>query len=544
MAKKKKNFFQKLRGNMAFNVIGGLIGLMTIFGVAISLIAYFSFSESYKSEYAVNTYHMADSVTPLVNGDHIDDYLNGGYTDEYAKTEQDLQTSCFKLNVSLIYVIKVDTTDYGRFTSIWNSVNNSVDDSKYTPWELGYQRNTSNDEYRAKYEKLYNKESLYETVFRFNTTDGQHPHITTLVPVRDSYGDVVAILCVQRPINEMAKKMIPHVIAIVASAVGMAVMVCVFAGLYINIAVIKPVNKISKETARFAKKSSLGEPLGDMSRYDVILDLAHSIDAMEQDTVNYIESITQITAEKEKIGAELSIASQIQQDSLPDVANNFKDNKYFNIFASMDPAKEVGGDFYNAFLIDDDHLGLIMADVSGKGVPAALFMMVTNVLISNTAQMGQRPSETLEYVNKMICLHNRAGMFVTVWLGILELSTGKLISTNAGHENPIIYRKGGMFEEIVEKHGFVIGGMPGMKYVEQEMTLNKGDKLFLYTDGLPEATNADNQMFKIERAIKTLNKCKEKSPEEILSSMSKEVNKFVGDAPQFDDLTMMCIEIK
>ena len=544
MAKKKKNFFQKLRGNMAFNVIGGLIGLMTIFGVAISLIAYFSFSESYKSEYAVNTYHMADSVTPLVNGDHIDDYLNGGYTDEYAKTEQDLQTSCFKLNVSLIYVIKVDTTDYGRFTSIWNSVNNKVDDSKYTPWELGYQRNTSNDEYRAKYEKLYNKESLYETVFRFNTTDGQHPHITTLVPVRDSYGDVVAILCVQRPINEMAKKMIPHVIAIVASAVGMAVMVCVFAGLYINIAVIKPVNKISKETARFAKKSSLGEPLGDMSRYDVILDLAHSIDAMEQDTVNYIESITQITAEKEKIGAELSIASQIQQDSLPDVANNFKDNKYFNIFASMDPAKEVGGDFYNAFLIDDDHLGLIMADVSGKGVPAALFMMVTNVLISNTAQMGQRPSETLEYVNKMICLHNRAGMFVTVWLGILELSTGKLISTNAGHENPIIYRKGGMFEEIVEKHGFVIGGMPGMKYVEQEMTLNKGDKLFLYTDGLPEATNADNQMFKIERVIKTLNKCKEKSPEEILSSMSKEVNKFVGDAPQFDDLTMMCIEIK
>lgn len=529
---------------MALNVIGALVGLMAIFGVAISLIAYFSFSESYKNEYAVNTYHMADSVTPYINGDHLDDYLAGDRVDEYAKTEQDLQTSCFKLNVSLIYVIKVDTTDYGRFTSIWNSVNNSVDDSKYTPWELGYQRNTSNDEYRAKYEKLYNKESLYETVFRFNTTDGQHPHITTLVPVRDSYGDVVAILCVQRPINEMANKMVPYVIAIIASAVGMAIVICVFAGLYINFVVIKPINKISKETTRFAKESSLSEPLGDISKYEVILDLAHSIDAMEQDTVNYIENITQITAEKEKIGAELSIASQIQQDSLPDVANIFKDNKHFSIFASMDPAKEVGGDFYNAFLIDDDHLGLIMADVSGKGVPAALFMMVTNVLISNTAQMGQRPSETLEYVNKMICLHNRAGMFVTVWLGILELSTGKLISTNAGHENPIIYRKGGMFEEIVEKHGFVIGGMPGMKYVEQEMTLNKGDKLFLYTDGLPEAMNADNQMFKIERAIKTLNKCKEKSPEEILSSMSKEVNKFVGDAPQFDDLTMMCIEIK
>ena len=210
----------------------------------------------------------------------------------------------------------------------------------------------------------------------------------------------------------------------------------------------------------------------------------------------------------------------------------------------MDPAKEVGGDFYNFKFVDDDHLAIIIADVSGKGVPAALMMMVTNILIANRAKMGGKPSQTLEYANKDLYDHNSSSMFVTAWLGILELSTGRLVSANAGHEDPVVYRKGGLFMPVEEKHGFVLGTMADSKYINQEIILNKGDKLFLFTDGLTEATNANGQQYRPARMLRALNAHKEEHPEELLNSVRKDVNDFVKDAPQFDDLTMLCLELK
>ena len=210
----------------------------------------------------------------------------------------------------------------------------------------------------------------------------------------------------------------------------------------------------------------------------------------------------------------------------------------------MDPAREVGGDFYNFFLIDDDHLALVMADVSGKGIPGALFMMVTNILLSDRINTGDTPAEVLAAMNNGICEHNQADMFETVWLGILEISTGKIIAANAGHEYPAIFRKDGEFELFKDKHGFVLGGMPGMKYKEYELQLNEGDKLFLYTDGLPEATNIENQMLGTDGMIDALNRYKDGTPKEIIENVQKTVEVFVGEADQFDDLTMLCIEIK
>lgn len=171
-------------------------------------------------------------------------------------------------------------------------------------------------------------------------------------------------------------------------------------------------------------------------------------------------------------------------------------------------------------------------------------MMVTNIIVGNRARLGGTPGEILEFVNKNICEHNHTGMFVTVWLGILELSTGKLISANAGHEDPIIYRKGKEYQSVKEKHGFVIGGFDGVKYPNQEIQLSKGDKIFVFTDGLSEATNKKDQMYTIDRILKALNNNKDKSPKDTLESVTKDVAKFVGDAPQFDDLTMLCVELK
>lgn len=541
------NVFKKIRSNMSLHVIGALVGLISLFGVVISLIGYFALENAYRREYSTSTYHMADSVTTDVNGDHLGDYLfeNEATKAEYELTKQKLQTDCYKLNVSIIYVIVVDTTDYGSFTSVFNLVYNELDNSNYTPWVLGYQRKTTNDEYREKYRALYEKRSAYETIFRTNTTDGQHPHITTLVPIFGSNKAVAGLLCIQRPMNEMNKAMLPYILTIVLSVAALCVIISLLSTIFINKAIIKPIKQVSTEAARFAKESSLSTPLGQISRYEVISDLAGSIDSMESDTLKHIDSLTAITAEKEKIGAELNIASSIQRASLPSVDGILKGRTDFDIAASMDPAKEIGGDFYNFLFVDDDHLAFMIADVSGKGVPAALFMMVSTIILANRCQMGGTPAEILEYANENIYNHNEAGMFVTAWLGILELSTGELISANAGHEDPVIYRKkSDRFTPSMENHGFVIGGMSGLHYVNQKTKLEKGDKIFLFTDGLSEATNKDHQMFSVPRIVKALNENKDKSPKQILEGMTASVNAFVGEEPQFDDLTMLCLELK
>ncbi len=519
---------------------------MVVFGAAISVIGYFSFRNSFENEYASVTHRMADTTAINVNGDHIQEYLDDvpEYTLEYASTNTVLDKSCKALNVSLIYVIKVDTSDYGKFVSIFNVVNNEVDNTNYSPWELGYERKTSNDEYRAKYKSLYEKKSTFETVFRNHTTDGQHRHITTIVPVKDSSDNVTALLCMQRPIEEMEKAFLPQLIFIIAAISVISIFIIVGSTLFINLSIVRPLSKVSKEARRFAKDSRVENPLGKISRYDDIQLLATSIDSMEVEMIDYINNLTNATAEKEKMGAELNIASQIQQSSIPQVFPAFPDRKDFNIYAKMDPAKEVGGDFYNFFLIDEDHIALVIADVSDKGVPAALFMMVTNILISERTKMFKDPAKVLEYVNRDLCLHNQSSMFVTVWLGILEISTGKLVTSNAGHEDPIICHKGKYFEVKPEQHGFVLGALPQSKYQNQETTIGKGDKIFVFTDGVSEAKNKNKEMFGIERTLNSLNKNKEKSPEEIIHSVKADIDEFVNDAPQFDDLTMLSLELK
>lgn len=236
---------------------------------------------------------------------------------------------------------------------------------------------------------------------------------------------------------------------------------------------------------------------------------------------------------------ELNMATEIQTGMLPSIFPAFPERPEFDIHASMDPAKEVGGDFYDFFMIDDDHLGIVIADVSGKGVPAALFMMSSKILINDHALMGGSPAEILERVNKQVCANNDAHMFVTVWLGILEISTGKLTTASAGHEYPIINTTG-KYVMLKDKHGLAIGAFEMSKYKNTEIQLKKGDSIFVYTDGVAEATDANNQLFGTDRTVEALNAIpKGASQKEILAGVRAAVDAFVKEAPQFDDLTMV-----
>ena len=246
--------------------------------------------------------------------------------------------------------------------------------------------------------------------------------------------------------------------------------------------------------------------------------------------------------EEERITKELNMAASIQAGALPNIFPAFPDRKEFDIYATMTPAKEVGGDFYDFFMVDDNHLGMVIADVSDKGVPAALFMMSAKTIIASHARMGKSPKETLMASNAALCVNNAEKMFVTVWLGILELSSGKLVCSNAGHEYPAIRGEDGVFRIFRDKHGLMVGGYAKAKYTEYELTLAPGDAVFVYTDGVPEANNAAGEFYGMERLEAVLGRASQASPKGILESVKADVDRFVNGAKQFDDLTMLCVE--
>ena len=262
----------------------------------------------------------------------------------------------------------------------------------------------------------------------------------------------------------------------------------------------------------------------------------------EKDAGDPVRGVVSMISELDRLDKELELAADIQANTLPTNFPPFPERTEFDLYASMMPAKEVGGDFYDFFMIDRDHLALVIADVSGKGVPAALFMMVSKSLIKNQLMSGCDPAAALESVNQQLCERNSSMMFVTVWTAVLEISTGRGTACNAGHENPEIRRGGGGFELLRYKHGMSLGVSKKAKYENREFEMRPGDCVFVYTDGVPEATRADNEMFGSERLADTLNRNADAAPEELIRRMSGEVSLFADGAPQFDDITMLCLK--
>ena len=535
---------RKIRSNMAIYITSSVVSLLVLFGIIVCISGIVSFTNAFDEMNSTTTFHMAYTAASLVNGDHIKAYLAGEEPEEYARTKRILDAYCHRMSVSLIYVIDVDQSDYERFVSVFNAVDNTVDDSNYVPWEIGHKRETTNEEYRKNYEALYAKEKEYATIYRLRPGQGLKPHITTIVPVTNSEGDVTALLCIQRPIHELETAIIRFMLHIVVIVLIMGALASHLAARSLAKWVFIPIKRVSDEASRFARENTKGEELGDVSRFEEIDTLSRSIDKMETDMVNYIENLTAYTAERERIGMELSFAKNIQHSSLPAKFPAFPDRTDFDIYAYMKPAREVGGDFYNFRLLDDDHLAMWIGDVSDKGVPAALFMMAINIVINNRASMGGTPAEIMAFVNNNICEHNEANLFVTIWLGILEISTGRLTFVNAGHEEPALYRKGGSFELYKTKHNVAVGVFPDIEYTSYDIHLGRGDKLFVYTDGVPEATDMFDKLYTTGRMLEALNKYRDGSPQEILEGMNKSVKEFVGDRPQFDDLTMLGFELK
>ncbi|MDO5573852.1 MAG: SpoIIE family protein phosphatase [bacterium] len=362
-------------------------------------------------------------------------------------------------------------------------------------------------------------------------------------------GKMVAYVCADISMDQVMTdraKFLKTIVLILAT------ITVVFMLLYlwlVNGMIVRPINQLSVETARFVAAKNGADGIGEEIRQfeihtgDEIENLADAIKTMEEDIDRYIENLTQVTAEKERIGAELNVATQIQASMLPSIFPPFPTRDEFDLYATMNPAKEVGGDFYDFFLTDEDHLVIVIADVSGKGVPAALFMVIAKTLIKNQMQVEKDPQEVFNKVNLQLCENNEAGMFVTAWMGVLEISTGSFTYVNAGHNPPLLKRADGAFEYLSMKPGFVLAGFDEVRYQQTELQLYTGDILYLYTDGVVEATDTHSELYGDSRLQAVLNQNRDKSATELLKAVKKDVDSFVGEAVQFDDMTMLGLRI-
>lgn len=367
--------------------------------------------------------------------------------------------------------------------------------------------------------------------------------VSAAYPIYTSDGEVAAFGCVDISMNAIKAESRAFSIMLFIITIAIGLILTVIYILAIKRAVVSPINKLADAATSYVKNDNeAGFKDIEITTGDEIESLSDAMKKMEQDIKDYIANLTAVTAEKERIGAELNVATQIQADMLPRIFPTFTDKKEYELFASMDPAKEVGGDFYDFFIIDDTHLGLVVADVSGKGVPAALFMVIAKTLIKNRAMMGGTPGEVLAYANDQLCEGNDAELFVTVWFAIIDVTTGKGIAANAGHEHPAIRRAGGEFELSIYKHSVAVATMEGIKFREHEFELGHGDTLFCYTDGVTEATDAHNVLFGNDRLLEALNKDPDADTEQICKNVKESINEFVGEAPQFDDITMLCVK--
>ena len=316
----------------------------------------------------------------------------------------------------------------------------------------------------------------------------------------------------------------------------------------VNRVAVDPLRQLSQAAAGFAKDDA------ELKKEDVIRlpirsndeigDLYHQIRSMQARIIDYTEHLTQITAERERVSTELHMAEKIQTSMIPGTFPAFPDRAEFDLYASMTPAREVGGDFYDFFMPDDSHLAVLIADVSDKGVPAALFMMSSKILINYRARQGGTPAEILMDVNAQICRDNKSKMFVTVWMGILDLSSGVMTCTNAGHEYPFIRGADGSFHMFRDKHGLVIGAFSGAKYTDYELKLEPGDAVFVYTDGVPEANDSNGEFFGMDRLKTALNRAAGEAPQGILEQVEADVKAYVSGTDQFDDLTILCVEFR
>ena len=526
---------KRIRFSLSKKIAVLVPGIVLIASMVLLTLTYSHYRNQMFLHYEEFGMNIASLAAAQLDPDRIDTWLSTGEKDEaYEESFEELCKIQQHGGIKYLYVVKPEEKE------VWYVMDTDPSEGAIP---LGYHEPYYEGAFADNAQKMVRGEAVGPLVS--NEEFGWL--MSVYYPLRTSAGEPAGYVGVDIQMNNVMRDLSGFVRQLV---VLMVVIACIISAIVIegtSRTLATPIRRLADSAAQLVEterqgsvtESSIFSQMEEIKSQDEVGVLYQSLRQMEQDMNAYMRELLQVTAEKERIGAELNVATQIQADMLPNIFPPFPERREFQIYATMNPAKEVGGDFYDFFLVDDSHLAMVMADVSGKGVPAALFMVITKVLIKNRALMGDSPAQILYNVNNQLCDGNEADLFVTVWIGILDLNTGEGIAANAGHEHPVVCRKDGRYELVQYKHSPAVAVMENMKFKEHEFRLHPGDRLFVYTDGVPEATDADNKMFGTDRMLEALNENPLSEPDELLPRVKTAIDAFVGDAPQFDDITML-----
>ncbi len=535
-------------GKRKYFSAGSLVVILPVFVIVffalLSIVngfaGYKAFRSTFEEEYRSVSAQYAYTALTYVDGDKVLEYSSPATADDAWRLTDD-QLSILTITASLerIQVI-VPNKYFSTYTYVFDTIH---------PQLIGAEKHSLGSRNFFDETDQKNKESLELLMeegspyvrFDYNSEGGQ---VTTSLPVKNMQGQCVAILSVTKSMSELNGFQGRYRDLTLLTSFIVTLVVTILFLLLLIFYVVQPLSLITQETKAFAEHQ--GQLTGELSRISgkgELPTLARAVEKMSVDMQGYITDLTRTTAEKERIEAELDVAKEIQANMLPRIFPPYAEHPEIELYASMEPAKEVGGDFYDFFMIDNDHFAFVVGDVSGKGVPAALFMVIAKTLIKNMAMQSKSPSEVFTRVNNQLCEGNDAGLFVTCWLGIITLSSGKLTYCNAGHPKPCFSHEGKV-SFLGNKVDLMLAAMDGTWYSDSTVDLVRGDRLFLYTDGVTEATNASNELYGEERLLSFVQKLHESDSKIIISKVREEINAFVGDAPQFDDITMLEFALK
>ena len=511
----------------------GLIIMSTVLVLTLTALGGAIYRRKMEVVYSREAFDTASIAAQLIDGDRIAEYRKTLKKDAYYESvHQTLQMIRQSTGVKYLYVVIPEDVQF----YIWDT----GEEGDEGVCDLG-----DTDEYYGNgYEIMHAAFSPDAEQTMLVTNGDLYGYLASAyVAILDSRGQPAALASVDISMDIINHEIQRFYLIFLMVSLGIVLVSSLFYYSYIRRILIRPIHILNEDTRKLVsdQMEALGAFRNRVHTGDELQWLGESFEHMTRELEVYIQNLAAVTAEKERIGAELNVATRIQADMLPRIFPPFPSRKEIDLYATMNPAKEVGGDFYDFFLVDEDHLALVMADVSGKGVPAALFMVIAKTLIKNRTQMGGTPGEILYDVNNQLCEGNEEDLFVTVWLSILELSTGRGIAANAGHEHPVVRHKDGNYELVLYKHSPAVAAMEGIRFREHEYVLDPGDRLFVYTDGVPEATNSREELYGTDRMTEALNTLHDPSPRELLEYMKKDIDSFTGDAPQFDDVTMLAL---
>ena len=527
-------------------IVCSIVLFALVISTVLVCVSYFTYKSTMDEHYDTLGNNVAQTAISMIDEDVMLEYSRGvAFADpQSTMASQEYQSIIttldnIKESNNVLYLYIIYPTESGSYFIF--DTDHSKDSCPY-----GYYM----EYYEGSFSKIAHRLVRGETVPAVISNKDYGWIISISHPYISSGGELIGYVCVDISMEQVVRDRQAFLLNCI---LVMAVITVIFAFVYMfvfNKIFVGPIKQMTTATAAFV--SDRGDDdrvlspisLLKVKTNDELQTLCESLKKMELDLNLHIDNLKNITAEKERIGAELNVATHIQESMLPSIFPAFPDRQEFDIYATMNPAKEVGGDFYDFFMVDERHLAVVMADVSGKGVPAALFMVIGKTLIKDHTQPGRDLGDVFSEINNLLCESNSEGLFITAFEGVLNLVTGEFKFVNAGHELPFICPAGGGFESYKINPGFVLAGMEGIKYTAGSMMLSPGDKVFQYTDGVTEATNGDGKLYGMDRLSLILNTVKDKAPGKILPAVKNDIALFVGTAPQFDDITMLCLEFK